>query len=79
MSKSAYHGNRFPPAVIQLAVWMYGRFTLSLRDVEELLAERDFSDAIVAGLPGLFYLAHQPIVPHPSGVNPSSRIDCGPT
>jgi transposase-like protein len=40
MSKNACRGHRFPPAVIQLTVWMYARFTLSLRDVEELLAER---------------------------------------
>ena len=40
MSKNAYRGHRFPPAIIQLTVWMYARFTLSLRDVEELLAER---------------------------------------
>jgi len=29
---------RFPPTVIQHAVWLYFRFTLSLRDVEEMLA-----------------------------------------
>ena len=40
MSKNTYRGHRFPPAIIQLTVWMYARFTLSLRDVEELLAER---------------------------------------
>ena len=40
MSKNAYRGHRFPPAIIQVTVWMYARFTLSLRDVEELLAER---------------------------------------
>ena len=34
MSKNAYRGHRFPPAIIQLTVWMYARFTLSLRDVE---------------------------------------------
>ena len=33
-------GFRFPWVVIQYAVWLYARFTLSLRDVEELLAER---------------------------------------
>src|SRR3712207_4888193 len=33
-------GFRFPTVVIQHAVWLYARFTLSLRDVEELLAER---------------------------------------
>src|SRR5207253_10080594 len=32
--------HRFPPAVIQHAVWLYLRFTLSYRDVEELLAQR---------------------------------------
>ena len=37
---SPYHGFRFPKAIIQHAVWLYLRFTLSLRDVEELLAER---------------------------------------
>jgi putative transposase len=31
---------RSPPVVIQHAVWLYLRFTLSYRDVEELLAER---------------------------------------
>jgi putative transposase len=31
---------RFPPAVIRQAVWLYVRFTLSFRDVEDLLAER---------------------------------------
>jgi transposase-like protein len=31
---------RFPPVVIQHAVWLYFRFTLSLRDVEEMLARR---------------------------------------
>jgi transposase-like protein len=31
---------RFPPEIIQHAMWLYLRFTLSYRDVEELLAER---------------------------------------
>ena len=31
---------RFPPDVIRHAVWLYARFTLSFRDVEDLLAER---------------------------------------
>jgi putative transposase len=37
---SIYRGYRFPPEVIAHAVWLYHRFTLSLRDVEDLLAER---------------------------------------
>jgi putative transposase len=36
----SYCRHHFPPAVIQHAVWLYLRFTLSYRDVEELLAER---------------------------------------
>src|ERR1700687_3097287 len=36
----SYRRHRFPPTVIQHAVWLYLRFTLSYRDVEELLAER---------------------------------------
>ena len=40
MTTPPYHGFRFPRLIIQHAVWLYLRFTLSLRDVEELLAER---------------------------------------
>ena len=36
----SYVGYRFPPVIIQQAVWLYARFTLSFRDVEDLLAER---------------------------------------
>ena len=35
-----YRGHRFPPEIISHAVWLYHRFCLSLRDVEDLLAER---------------------------------------
>lgn len=35
-----YYGDRFPPEVISYAVWVYYRFCLSFRDVEDLLAER---------------------------------------
>jgi putative transposase len=38
--KPSYKGHRFPPEIISLAVWLYHRFTLSFRDVEDLLAER---------------------------------------
>jgi transposase-like protein len=40
MTDISYRGHRFPPIVIQHAVWLYLRFTVSYRDVEELLAER---------------------------------------
>src|SRR5215469_15996089 len=40
MAPLCYHRHRFPPEIIQHAIWLYLRFTLSYRDVEELLAER---------------------------------------
>jgi transposase-like protein len=42
MNRSAnpYKRHRFPPAIIQYAVWLYHRFNLSHRDIEDLLAER---------------------------------------
>jgi hypothetical protein len=40
MPKISYDGYRFPPEIIQQAIWLYLRFTLSFRDVEDLLAER---------------------------------------
>jgi transposase-like protein len=40
MRKISYAGYRFPPEIIQHAIWLYYRFTLSFRDVEDLLAER---------------------------------------
>jgi len=35
-----YRGYRYLPEVISRAVWLYHRFCLSFRDVEDLLAER---------------------------------------
>ena len=32
--------HRYPPEIISYAVWLYYRFCLSFRDVEDLLAER---------------------------------------
>ncbi len=37
---SPYTGFRFPQEIISHAVWLYFRFSLRYRDVEELLAER---------------------------------------
>ncbi len=39
-ARSEFAGFRFPPGVITLAVRWYVRYSLSYRDVEELLAER---------------------------------------
>lgn len=40
MNSISFKRHRFPPDTIRLAVWLYFRFTTSLRDVEEMLAER---------------------------------------
>jgi transposase-like protein len=40
MRPISFKRHQFPPEVIRHAVWLYFRFTLSLRDVEELLAQR---------------------------------------
>jgi len=39
MTEISYSGYRFPSEIIQQAIWLYLRFTLSFRDVEDLLAE----------------------------------------
>jgi len=38
-----YKRHRFPPEIIQYAVWLYFKFNLSHRDIEDLLAERGIS------------------------------------
>src|SRR5687768_6509748 len=38
--RSHYAGHRFPPEIISHAIWLYFRFPLSLRMVEEMLAAR---------------------------------------
>ena len=50
MTKLSYAGCRFPPEIIRQAIWLYLRFTVSLRDVEDLLAERGI--AVSYGEPG---------------------------
>ncbi len=38
-----YRGYRFPSEIISHAVWLYYRFALSFRDVEDLLAQRSIT------------------------------------
>ena len=40
MQELSYSRHRFPPLIIQHAIWLYFKFSLSYRDVEDLLAER---------------------------------------
>jgi len=39
-SNSLYHRHRYPAEIISHCVWLYFRFSLSFRDVEEILAMR---------------------------------------
>lgn len=41
--KDIHKRHRFPPSIIQYAVFLYYRFNLSIRDLEDLLAERNIS------------------------------------
>ena len=43
LGMSIYKRHRFPPDIISYAIWVYYRFILSHRDVEDLLAERDIT------------------------------------
>ena len=38
--RSPYRGYRFPPEIISYCVWLYFRFSVSYRNIEELMAER---------------------------------------
>ena len=40
MQAVSFKRHRYPPDVIRLGVWLFFRFTLSLRDFEEMLAQR---------------------------------------
>ena len=40
MTPLSFKRHRFAPSIIRHYVWLYARFTLSYRDVEEMLAER---------------------------------------
>ena len=51
MDKLSYRCHRFPGIVIQQAVWLYFRFALSYRDVEDMLAERGIDVVLRDGPP----------------------------
>jgi putative transposase len=40
LGMNTYKRHRFPPDIISYAVWLYYRFNLSYRDIEDLLAQR---------------------------------------
>lgn len=40
MRQISFKRHRFPPEIIRQSIWLYAKFTLSFRDVEEILTER---------------------------------------
>jgi hypothetical protein len=62
MQSVSFKRHRFPPDVIRLAVWLYFRFTLSFRDMEEMLAQRGIDAASLRFFPAAF-LAHNDPIP----------------
>ena len=40
MRQLSFKRHRFPPEIIRHSIWLYARFTVSFRDLEEMLAER---------------------------------------
>jgi hypothetical protein len=60
MALLSYRRHRFPPTLIQHAIWLYLRFTLSYRDVEEVLTERGLDDPERHHLLGRSYGGHDP-------------------
>jgi putative transposase len=40
MNEPVYHRHRFPAEIISYCVWLYYRFALSYRDINEMMAKR---------------------------------------
>ena len=64
MEQISYRCHRFPPQIIQHAIWLYCRFTLSFRDVEDLLADDFTKDPPI--VPHLGNCVVEPC--HPAGI-----------
>ncbi len=68
---NGYRGYRFPPEIISHSVWLYHRFALSFRDVEELLAKRGSAPSPCSGFTPARPLLMQHEVDHPGREGPS--------
>lgn len=64
---SGFKAHRFPSDIIEYAVWLYFRFSLSLRDVEDLLAERVMGRFKLSRHVQQFLSAHDQINAYNSG------------
>jgi hypothetical protein len=59
MTTISFARHQFPPDVIWHAVWLYLRFTLSFRDVEDLLADRGLDVSVGAASPSSGLMARR--------------------
>ena len=59
MRQLSFKRHRFPPDIIRHSIWLYARFTLSFRDVEEMATTvgRDLTEADEAELRALWEAA----------------------
>ncbi len=80
MHQLSFKRHRFPPDIIRHEIWLYARFTLSFRDVEEMLAERELDSPTrpcAAGSRSLD-LSSPPIcaapAPGPATIGTSTRV-----
>jgi transposase-like protein len=82
MKQISYRRHRFPSSIIQHAVWLYFRFPLSYRDIEDMLAERgiDVSYETVRRWSLMFGLGYartlRRLRPRPDGVLASGQGVC---
>ena len=58
---NTYKRHRFPPEIISYAVWLYYRFNLSHRGIEDLLAERGIT--VSHGVSSLGWYVQRELVP----------------
>jgi len=65
--------HQFPPAVIRHAVWLYLRFTLSYRDVEDLLADRGLNVSYETA-PAMGFKVRAPVRPRTSASTPAANL-----
>jgi len=77
MALISYSRHQFPPVVIQHAVWLYLRFTLSYRDVEELLAERGLDISYETIRPLGSEVRHR-VRPSAAGETPATKLALAP-
>jgi transposase-like protein len=66
--------HQFPPAIIQHAVWLYVRFTLSYRDVEDLLADRGL-DVSYETVPAMGLEVRAAVRPRTSPSTPAANVE----